>query len=420
MTMVMAGRRDIVQMATGGPETCCHVHSRGTCCIARSRRFHHASILQRIQRRAITTTCGATGQGGASERVSLGESELSVSRCCLGTMTWGQQNTEAEAHEQLDYAFEHGINFIDTAEIYPVPPAKETQGLTDRYIGSWFAQRQTRDQVVLASKVSGYGRQSYLRKDGSTPRVDEKNIVESVDASLQRLGVDHIDLLQVHWPDRYVPLFGAPSYDISLERDDDVPFEEQLRGLEKVIQSGKVRYIGVSNETSYGVMKFCQLAESAGLPKIQTIQNSYSLITRSLFETDLAEVCAPRQCNVSLLAYSPLAGGALTGKYVTDDESKIANSRFTLFEGYMKRYQQSIGREAVAEYCKVAERHGLTPTQLALAWCHSRWFVASTIIGATTKAQLKENIESFHVTLSTECIHDVGNVYKKYRDPSFN
>jgi aryl-alcohol dehydrogenase-like predicted oxidoreductase len=410
--MTMVGTRHILQGTRGSGETCSPLVSRGTRSLVRSRRIN--ALQSRV------TSCSATGYDGASERVVLGESDLSVSRCCLGTMTWGQQNTEAEAHEQLDFAFENGINFVDTAEIYPVPPVKETQGLTDRYIGSWLAGRQNRDKIVLATKVSGYGRQSYLRKDGSTPRVNEKNIVESVDASLQRLGVDHVDLLQVHWPDRYVPLFGAASYDASLERPDDVPFEEQLRGLEKVIQAGKVRYIGVSNETSYGVMKFSQLAESMGLPKIQTIQNSYSLISRSLFETDLAEVCAPRQCNVSLLAYSPLAGGALTGKYVTDDESKIANSRFTLFEGYMKRYQQSIGREAVAEYCNVAKRHDLTPTELALAWCHSRWFVASTIIGATTMAQLKENLASFDVTLSDECIHDIGLVYKRYRDPSFN
>ena len=352
--MTMVGTRHILQGTRGSGETCSPLVYRGTRSLVRSRRIN--ALQSRV------TSCSATGYDGASERVVLGESDLSVSRCCLGTMTWGQQNTEAEAHEQLDFAFENGINFVDTAEIYPVPPVKETQGLTDRYIGSWLAGRQNRDKIVLATKVSGYGRQSYLRKDGSTPRVNEKNIVESVDVSLQRLGVDHVDLLQVHWPDRYVHLFGAASYDASLERPDDVPFEEQLRGLEKVIQAGKVRYIGVSNETSYGVMKFSQLAESMGLPKIQTIQNSYSLISRSLFETDLAEVCAPRQCNVSLLAYSPLAGGALTGKYVTDDESKIANSRFTLFEGYMKRYQQSIGREAVAEYCNLAKRHDLTPT----------------------------------------------------------
>ena len=371
-----------------------------------------------IDRYSSSLVCYAASR--AADRVQLGESDLMVSKCCLGTMTWGKQNTEEEAHEQLDYSWEQGINFLDTAEIYPVPPEKDTQGRTDRYIGSWLKSRKNRDNVVLATKVSGYGRQSYLRKDGSFPRVDEKNIVESVDSSLNRLGVDCIDLLQVHWPDRYVPLFGAAHYNIEEEREGDIPFEEQLKALQKVIDAGKVRYIGVSNETSYGVMKFCQLAESAGLPRIQTIQNSYSLLVRGGFETDLAEVCAPRQCNVSLLAYSPLAGGSLTGKYMTNDESKIAKSRFTLFQGYMKRYQQSIAREAVSEYVQIASNHGLTPTQLALAWCNSRWFVTSTIIGATTLDQLKENINSFDVTLSEEVLHDIAGVYRKYRDPSFN
>lgn len=360
-------------------------------------------------------------RAGAAERVTLGSSDLSVSKCCLGTMTWGQQNTEAEAHEQLDYALESGINFIDTAEIYPVPPVAETQGRTDRYIGSWFASRGTRNDVVLATKVSGYGRQSYLRADGSNPRVNEANVVESVDASLQRLGVDHIDLLQVHWPDRYVPLFGAKSYDVSMERPDDIPFEEQLRALQKVVDAGKVRYVGVSNETSYGVMRFCQLAESAGLPRIQTIQNSYSLMTRSLFETDLAEVCAPRQCNVSLLAYSPLAGGALSGKYIGDDDSNRKNSRFNLFQGYMARYQQSIGREAVEQYVEVAKRHGMTPAEMALAWVNTRWFVSSNIIGATSMDQLKENVRAFDIgELSEACLSDISEVYRRYRDPSFN
>ena len=251
--------------------------------------------------------------------------------------------------------------------------------------------------------------------------MNESNVVESVDASLQRLGVDHIDLLQVHWPDRYVPLFGAKSYDVTLERPDDIPFEEQLRALQKVVDAGKVRYVGVSNETSYGVMRFCQLAESAGLPRIQTIQNSYSLICRSLFETDLAEVCAPRQCNVSLLAYSPLAGGALSGKYIGDDDSKRKNSRFELFQGYMARYQQSIGREAVEQYVQVAQKHGMTPAELALAWVNTRWFVTSNIIGATSMEQLKENIKAFEIgELSDELLFDVGEVYRRYRDPSFN
>lgn len=187
-----------------------------------------------------------------------------------------------------------------------------------------------------------------------------------------------------------------------------------------MIDAGKVRYVGVSNETSYGVMSFCHAAERAGLPKIQTIQNSYSLLVRGSFETDLAEVCAPRQCNVSLLAYSPLAGGALSGKYVEGNEAALAKSRFTLFQGYMARYQQSLAKQAVSEYAAVAKKHGLTPTQLALGWCASRWFVASTIIGATTAEQLKENIGAFGVALSGECLQDIDAVYRRYRDPAFN
>ena len=225
--------------------------------------------------------------------LSSSPSPCRCAECCLGTMTWGQQNTEAEAHEQLNYAWDAaGINFLDTAEIYPVPPKKETQGLTDRYIGSWLKGRP-RDSVVLASKVSGYGRQDYLRAGGAQPRVTAPQIVESVDASLARLGTDHIDLLQVHWPDRYVPLFGAATYDAALEREGDIPFEEQLRGLEAVVAAGKVRYVGLSNETSYGVMQFAAAAERLGLPRVVSIQNSYSLLVRGGFETDLAEVWPP-------------------------------------------------------------------------------------------------------------------------------
>lgn len=355
----------------------------------------------------------------AAERVKLGDSDLLVSRCCLGTMTWGVQNTEVEAHEQLSYAWDQGINFLDTAEMYPIPPSAETQGRTEQYIGTWLQQRR-REDVILATKVSGYGRQSYLRDDGSLPRVDARNIRESVDKSLARLQTDHIDLLQIHWPDRYVPLFGAPSYDAANERE-AVPFEEQLAGLEAVIRAGKVRFVGVSNETSYGVMSFVQAArQGLGLPMIVSIQNSYSLLVRGSFETDLAEVCAPRQCNVGLLAYSPLAGGSLTGKYVAGNEEAIANARFNLFQGYMKRYRQSLACEAATAYVEVAQRHGLTPTQLALAFVSSRWFVSSTIIGATSLEQLKENIGTFDVRLSPEALADIDKVFRRYRDPAVN
>lgn len=355
----------------------------------------------------------------AAARVQLGQSDLLVSRCCLGTMTFGEQNTESESHQMLDHALEQGINFVDTAEIYPVPPKESTQGKTDRFIGSWL-KNHARSRVVLASKVSGYGRQSYLREQGEFPRVNAKNIVESVDKTLKRLGTDYIDLLQIHWPDRYVPLFGASAYDANNEREDAVPFEEQLKGFEKVINQGKCRYIGVSNETSYGVMKFIQASEQLGLPRIQTIQNSYSLLVRGPFETDLAEVCAPRQCDVSLLAYSPLAGGALSNKYASMEAPSLEKSRFRMFPGYMARYTKSLAREAVSEYAEIADKYGITPTQLALAWCHSRWFVSSTIIGVTTMGQLKENIGAFDVTLSEACLADIEAVYKRRRDPAFN
>lgn len=217
-------------------------------------------------------------------------------------------------------------------------------------------------------------------------------------------------------------MFGAAGYDAALEREGDVPFEEQLRGLERVVAAGKVRWVGLSNETSYGVMSFVAAAQAAGLPHLKpvSIQNSYSLLVRGPFETDLAEVCAPRQCNVGLLAYSPLAGGALSGKYIAGDEATLARSRLALFTGYMARYKQSLAQEAVAAYVEVAGRHGLTPSQLALAWCRSRWFVASTIIGATTMEQLRENVGAFDVELTPECVADVDAVYRRFRDPAFN
>jgi aryl-alcohol dehydrogenase-like predicted oxidoreductase len=370
---------------------------------------------RRGRQSVVASSATSTPTLGAARRRKLGDSDLMVSECCLGTMTWGgSQNTETDAHAQLSYAFDQGINWFDTAEIYPVPPSKETQGNTDRYISTWLKTRR-REDIIVATKVSGYGRQDYLRADGSTPRVNEKNIVESVDSSLERLGTDYIDLLQIHWPDRYVSLFGAGSYDPQNEREGDVPFDEQLRALERVIKDGKVRYVGVSNETSYGVMSFCHAAETLGLPKIVSIQNSYSLLVRSAFETDLAETC--RRNNIGLLAYSPLAGGALSGKYINNENIK---GRFNLFPGYMKRYQSSLAQKAVSEYCQVAAKYGITPTQLALAWCKNRWFVASTIIGATTMEQLKENIAAFDVELEEDVVADIDAVYRRFRDPAFN
>ncbi|KXZ41733.1 hypothetical protein GPECTOR_301g817 [Gonium pectorale] len=369
---------------------------------------------------AAPATAPSKQQLKAADRVTLGDSDLLVSACCLGTMTWGKQNTEAEAHEQLSYAWDMGINFMDTAEMYPVPVEAATQGRTDRYIGTWLKSGlRKREEVVLATKVSGYSdRSPWVRNPPRTTRVNREQILESVDASLKRLQVDHVDLLQIHWPDRYVPLFGSGAYDPKNERPDSVPFEEQLRALEEVVKAGKVRYIGVSNETSYGVSEFSRLAASAGLPKIQTIQNAYSLLVRVPFETDLAETC--RRNNVSLLAYSPLAGGMLSAKYNKLSDEQLRAARFNLFPGYMARYKQSLVQEAVGEYDKVAAKYGMTASELALAWCKSRWFVGSTIIGATSMEQLKENLLAFDKDITDEIAADIQAVYKKYKDPTVN
>eukprot|EP00634_Sargassococcus_sp_CCMP2135_P011791 CAMPEP_0198662474 /NCGR_PEP_ID=MMETSP1467-20131203/47642_1 /TAXON_ID=1462469 /ORGANISM="unid. sp., Strain CCMP2135" /LENGTH=334 /DNA_ID=CAMNT_0044398963 /DNA_START=38 /DNA_END=1042 /DNA_ORIENTATION=- len=332
-------------------------------------------------------------------------------------MTFGKQNTREEGVAQLREAFDvYGLNFLDTAEMYPVPTEATTQGETDRTIAAWL-KTQKREDVVLASKVCGASeRIDWIRKDGRAPRVSKEDIVESVEASLERLGTDYLDLLQIHWPDRYVPLFGSDAYDLALERE-SIAFDEQLEGLQSVIDAGKVRYVGVSNETPYGVAKFVEFAERESLPRIVSIQNSYSLIVRSDYENGLTECCSPRHCDVGLLAYSPLAGGILTGKYDSNNPPP-KNARLNLFPGFMDRYLNSRAAQAVKEYQRVAEKYDLTLTQLALKWCYSRPHVASTIIGATTLDQLRENIDAFHVHLPDNAVADINKVYKLFRDPS--
>ncbi|EYU32556.1 hypothetical protein MIMGU_mgv1a009616mg [Erythranthe guttata] len=337
-------------------------------------------------------------------------------------MTFGEQNTEKEAHEQLNYAFERGINALDTAEVYPIPIKEETQGRTDVYIGNWL-KSQPRDKVILATKVAGYSeRSSYLRENSEVVRVDAANIKESVEKSLKRLNTDYIDLLQIHWPDRYVALFGSYFYDPSRWRE-SVSFVEQLRGFQELINQGKVRYIGVSNETSYGVMEFVNAAKVEGLPKIVSIQNSYSLLVRCKFELDLVEVCHPNNCNIGLLAYSPLAGGALSGKYLDITSEAAKTGRFQLFPGYMERYNKSISKEATTKYLEVAEKHGLSLVELALAFARDRSFVTSSIIGATSIEQLRQDIDAFLTTerpLSPQVVADVENVFKRYKDPAID
>lgn len=349
----------------------------------------------------------------------LGDSDLNISEITLGTMTFGQQNTEKEAHDMLSYAFENGINILDTAEAYPIPMSKETRGRTDLYVGSWLKTQQ-RDKVIVATKVCGYSERSgYLRNNAKVLRVDGPNIRESVEKSLERLGTDYIDLLQIHWPDRYAPLFGEFSYDPNKWRP-SVPFVEQLEAFQKVIKEGKVRYIGVSNETSYGVMEFVHAAKVQGLPKIVSIQNSYSLLVRCRFEVDLVEVCHPSNCNIGLLAYSPLGGGALSGKYVDINSEAAKKGRLNLFPGYMERYNKSIAREATIEYLKLAKKHGLTPVQLALGFARDRPFMTSSIIGATSVEQLKEDIDAYTTTerpLTSEVMEDIEGLFKRYKDP---
>ncbi|KAL7251454.1 hypothetical protein ACSBR1_013313 [Camellia fascicularis] len=359
-------------------------------------------------------------QKRALQYKKLGDSDLLISEITLGTMTFGEQNTEKEAHEMLSYAFENGINALDTAEAYPIPMKKETQGSTDRYIGSWL-KSQPRDKVILATKVCGYSEQSsYIRDNAKILRVDAANIKESVEKSLKRLNTDYIDLFQIHWPDRYVALFGEFFYDPSKWRP-SVPFVEQLRALKELIDEGKVRYIGVSNETSYGVMEFVHAAKAEGLPKIVSIQNSYSLLVRCKFEADLVEVCHPNNCNIGLLAYSPLGGGSLSGKYIDIDSEAAKRGRLNLFPGYMERYNRSIAKEATIKYIEVAKKHGLTLIELALGFARDRPFMTSSIIGATSVNQLKEDIDAFLTTqrpFPPEVMADIETVFKRYKDPA--
>lgn len=339
----------------------------------------------------------------------LGEGDLRVSEICLGTMTYGQQNTIEEAHQQLDYAIAQGVNFIDAAEMYPVPVQAETQGLTESYIGEWLA-RQQRDNLIIATKIAGPGRNFHWLRDGKQG-IDRKNVEQAVDASLKRLKTDYIDLYQIHWPDRYVPRFGETIYDPSQERD-TVAIAEQLTVFADLIQAGKIRHLGLSNETPWGVSEFSHVAKQLGLPKIVSIQNAYNLINR-VFDSALAEVCHREQ--VSLLPYSPLAFGLLSGKYLNGSPGR---TRLSLFQGFGGRYRKPNVEAAVAAYVEIAHAHNLKPTTLALAFIRSRWFVTSTIIGATTIEQLHENLESVNVVLDQAILAEIDAVHARYPSPA--
>ena len=340
----------------------------------------------------------------------LGNTDIEVSLICLGTMTWGEQNSEKEAHEQLDYALDSGINFIDTAELYPVPPKKETQGLTDQYIGNWIGLRKNRDKFILASKVTGRSGMDWFR--GSETRLDRDNILQSVEASLKRLKTDYIDLLQLHWPDRKSNFFGNLDYKHSKE-DDFIPLELQLEALAELAKSGKVRYIGLSNETPWGVAKFLELSKTNNLPRIVSVQNPYSLLNRS-FEIGLSEIAIRENCG--LLAYSPLAFGVLSGKYLGGKKPKGA--RLTLFGDQFTRYTKERSIQATEEYERIAKKHNLDFAQMSLAFINRQPFLTSNIIGATTMEQLKSNIGSLGISLSEDIISDIETVHSSNPNPS--
>lgn len=340
----------------------------------------------------------------------LGHTNEKVSKICLGTMTWGEQNNESEGHEQLDYAISKGINFIDTAELYSVPGNQKTYGSTERIIGTWLKKRKNRDKLIIASKIIGPSDYfSYVRNG---PNYSIKQINEAIHGSLKRLQTDYIDLYQLHWPERSTNFFGQLGY---VHKSDYTGhnFEEILMALQGYVKEGKIRYIGLSNETPWGVMTFLQKAKELNLPKIISIQNPYNLLNRA-YEIGLAEISIREK--TGLLAYSPTAGGLLSGKYL--DRKKPENSRFTLFGHIFPRYDNDETENAITEYIALARMYGLSPIQMSLAFVNTRDFLTSTIIGATSMEQLKENIDSINISLSEDVKQGIENIHKKFPNPS--
>ncbi|WP_153146117.1 aldo/keto reductase [Dechloromonas sp. H13] len=339
----------------------------------------------------------------------LGRSDLIVPEVCLGTMTFGEQTGEADAHAQLDFALAAGVNFIDTAEMYAVPARAETCGASESIVGRWL-KRQQRERIVVATKVAGPSRNlDWIR--GGPPALDRANIRAAIDGSLRRLQTDYIDLYQLHWPERNQPMFGQWQYDPTKERA-CTPIREQLETLAELVAASKVRAVGLSNEHPWGVMQFLRLADELGLPRVLCTQNAYNLLTRT-FETSLAEVCHREQ--VGLLAYSPLAFGHLTGKYLADPATPGRISRWPAFG---QRYSKPNVVPAVTAYVALARRHGLTPAQLALGFVRSRWFVSSTIVGASSLAQLQETLPATQTPMPPELLAEIDAIHLRYTNPA--
>jgi len=336
---------------------------------------------------------------------NLGNTNLKVSLICLGTMTWGEQNTEDDGFSQMDFALDHGVNFFDTAELYSVPPRKETWGSTEKIIGNWLESRKCRDKVIIASKVTGRSGMKWFRNKET--RLNEEQIDSAIEGSLKRLKTDYIDLYQLHWPDRKANFFGKLGY----EHEDELDFIEiktQLEILDKHVKSGKIRYIGLSNETPWGAMKFLSIADQYKLPRVVSVQNPYSLLNRS-YEVGMAEISMRENCG--LLAYSPLAFGMLTGKY--DNGAKPNGARLTLFGDMFTRYTKPKGLKYSEKFNDLAKKNNFTPTQMALAFVNSRKFLTSNIIGATDMNQLEENIKSVEIKLSSEVIEEIELIHNE-------
>lgn len=342
----------------------------------------------------------------------LGDSDIDVSVICLGSMTWGQQNTRKQAFEQMDYALAQGVNFFDTAELYAIPPRAETYGRTEEIIGEWLQTRDNRrDQIVLASKIAGPGEDWIPHIRNGKTRFNRADIGSALDASLQRLQTDYLDLYQLHWPQREANFFSKLGFELPRE-EHITPILETLEALGEQVQAGKIRYIGLSNETPWGVMQFLHFAEQAGLPRIVSVQNPYSLLNRT-YEVGLAEISWREQ--VGLLAYSPLGFGVLSGKYLQGAQPDGA--RLTLYPDY-NRYSKPAAVSATEKYVALACKHDLDPAQLALAYANSRPFLTSTIIGATTMQQLRSNIASIDVTLSDEVLTAIEAIHNQHANPA--
>jgi aryl-alcohol dehydrogenase-like predicted oxidoreductase len=339
----------------------------------------------------------------------LGNTDIDVSLICLGTMTWGTQNTEKDAFEQMDYAVSQGINFFDTAEIYSVPPTSDSYGKTEVMIGNWFEKKKNRDKIILASKVAGPGC-DWIRGGGNN--FDEKKIGEAIDGSLKRLKTDYIDLYQLHWPERSTNFFGRRDYLFNNKEGNWNSFESILEALEKYIKSGKIRHIGMSNETPYGLSRYLEISKNKGAPRMMSVQNPYNLVNRT-YEIGMSEISIREKCG--LLVYYPLAAGGLSGKYRNGKIPK--DSRMALFKGW-ERHLNPLAMNAYDKYFKLAKDFNLTMVQLAQSFVNSRPFVTSNIIGATTMDQLKENVESIKIEFTDEMMERVNEIHNNNPNPS--